>query len=104
MIPAMSTPFGRKLLVASIGVATVSYVACSNGDNTQNTGDAGKDSGKDTAGQVDAPMDNQAMDAPVANLVAPPPPDANGDTTDSEVFDAPVANLVAPPPPDSGAG
>ncbi len=85
---------GRKLLVASVGVAAVSY-ACSSGSG--DTGGA-KDAGKDTneldqvsnlvapdAGEEDASM----MDV-VANLVAP---DAAEDT--SVPLDV-VANLVPP--------
>ena len=64
----------RKLLVASIGVAAVSYGACS-GDGTDN----------DT----------------VANLIAPPE-DAGVEASKDGANDAPVtldvvANLIAPP-------
>jgi hypothetical protein len=58
---------GRKLLVASLGVAAVNYVyACNNGTTTPN--DGGKD----------APME-----AIVANLV-PPPQDGGVDTGTSD--------------------
>jgi hypothetical protein len=54
---------GKKLLVASIGVATISYVACSTSTTTT---DAGADA---------------AADGPVTsgNLMPPPPIDAGDD-------------------------
>ncbi len=84
---------GRKLLVASLGVASVSYVACGSTDLSSNTKDAGGD-----GIASDAPADNFV----VGNLVGPadatidrrPPPE-----------DAPVDQLVAnlvPPPFDAG--
>jgi hypothetical protein len=87
MLPRTNARRGRKLLIASIGVATMSYVATSCGTTT-------------------GPADGRAdvmNDIPVANLVAPPvdvqgqdgqPQDVqHHDTRD----DFPVANLVAPP-------
>jgi hypothetical protein len=75
---------GRKLLVASIGVAAVSYVAC--GTNTvANLAPPPQD------GATDTPKDNNGqdvMDALVANL-APPPQDAGIDANDATV-DAPT--------------
>jgi hypothetical protein len=66
---------GRKLLVASLGVAAVSYVAC--GTNpVANLAPPPGDSGKDV------------IDALVANL-APPPQDSGIDAKDSTV-DAPA--------------
>jgi hypothetical protein len=61
---------GRKLLVASLGVAAVSYVGCGDNDNNPT----------------------------VANLVAPPPGMDSGDAKDDmgSLLDV-VANLVAPP-------
>ena len=66
---------GRKLLVASIGVAAVSYVAC--GTNTvANLAPPPGDSGKDSP-----------MDALVANL-APPPQDSGIDADATTTSDA----------------
>ena len=60
---------GRKLLIASLGVAAVSYVGCSDDDRNPT----------------------------VANLVGPPPPtDSGKDAKDGSLLDV-VANLVAPP-------
>jgi hypothetical protein len=70
----------RKLLVASLGVAAVSYVACGRTDTVVDNGDAG--TAKDGAIK-DAPLDQI-----VANLVAPP---------EDAPLDQLVANLVAPP-------
>jgi hypothetical protein len=53
----------RKLLIASIGVAAVTYVACG-GDDSTSTGDAGHTTG--AGGEIGA------GGAVVANLVAPP--------------------------------
>ncbi len=112
---------GRKLLVASIGVAAVSYVACSGSTNSENgvKSDSGTDSGgiggavgnlvgPDTgtggtggsAGLADAADDNVSVFDVVANLVAPDVgiPDAQDDNL--SFFDQ-VANLL--PPPDGGA-
>ncbi len=71
---------GRKLLVASLGVAAVSYVACgsSNKDTVANL----------VAPPADAAADTQSFDV-VANLVAPP---TDGQVTGLDV----VANLMAP--------
>jgi hypothetical protein len=75
---------GKKLLVASIGVATISYVACSTGSTTT---DAGADA---------------AADGPVTsgNLMPPPPVDASEDVKP----DVPPTsgNLMPPPPIDAG--
>jgi hypothetical protein len=54
---------GRKLLIASIGVAAVSYVACSGDDSTPST-DAGQTTGSSGATGFGGDV--------VANLVAPP--------------------------------
>jgi hypothetical protein len=63
---------GRKLLVASLGVAAVSYVAC--GDST---------SGNLVATPYDASSDvaKDAIDEQVSGNLAPPP-DAGFDATD----------------------
>jgi hypothetical protein len=77
---------GRKLLVASLGVAAISYVACT---TSQPSLDGG--SGADAAADAKA-------DGPVTsgNLMPPPPVDA--------AADAPVTsgNLMPPPPVDGG--
>lgn len=68
----------RKVLVASVGVATVSYIA---------------------SGAVACGSEHQNVG--VANLVGPPPmTDAAVDARDASPT---VANLVAPPPPTSDA-
>jgi hypothetical protein len=54
---------GRKLLIASIGVAAISYVACG-GDDSTSTTDGGSTTG--ASGHMGA------AGAVVANLVAPP--------------------------------
>jgi len=78
---------GRKLLVASVGVAAISYVACT---TTQTSGNL-------MAPETDAAADAEP-DAPVTsgNLMPPPPVDAGPD--------APVTsgNLMPPPPVDGG--
>jgi hypothetical protein len=99
----------RKLLVASVGVATVTYVALTSSCGSNPT----------VANLVVPPAD-ASEDFPVANLVAPPADGSdqfrdatngadatNGDaTTDAKrdavsdhsvIDDFPVANLVAPP-------
>lgn len=102
---------GRKLLVASLGVAAVSYVAC--GGNTTSTSgnlmppEAGADHPQqfDVVGNLVAPGDAakdhvSALDV-VANLVAPPVDASDaGKAGDAQqefsVFDV-VANLAIPP-------
>ena len=77
---------GRKLLVASLGVAAVSYVACG-GDNT---------SGNLVAQPYDASSDvaKDAVDEQVSGNLAPPPDasfdaaDAGGDATTDGATDA----------------
>ncbi len=89
----MSVPrrrLGRKLLVASIGVASVSYVACGSSDISNGTGDGGvnKDATDEhVVGNLAGPADGNFVDR------TPPPEDAPVDQL--------VANLV-PPPSDSG--
>lgn len=82
---------GRKLLVASVGVAAISYVACT---TTQTSGNL-------MAPEVDASAEEDAQpDALVTsgNLMPPPEADARAD--------APVTsgNLMPPPPVDAGDG
>lgn len=78
---------GRKLLVASLGVATLSYVACTTSPSS---------------GNLMFPDGDAAADGPVTsgNLMPPPPPDGAADAKP----DAPVTsgNLMPPPPPDAG--
>jgi hypothetical protein len=77
---------GRKLLVASLGVAAISYVACT---TSQTSPDGGSD--------ADAAADANA-DGPVTsgNLMPPPPVDA---AADAQVTSG---NLMPPPPVDAG--
>jgi hypothetical protein len=104
-MPIRSRP-GRKILIASIGVATLNYVgvACG-GSESGGAKDAGSDQLQTTGNlapppPVDATTDQTGLDVieefPVANLVAIPPGDA--------MDEFPVANLVAPPPMDAGKG
>jgi hypothetical protein len=98
---------GRKLLVASIGVATLNYVGlqCGGSTTTSNETEAGSDAvsefpvGNLAPAPHDAPSGADAVsghadardaidDFPVANLVAFPP---------DAIDDFPVANLVAFP-------
>jgi hypothetical protein len=91
----------RKLLVASLGVATMTYVGVQCGGSTDDSSDGGV-----VQPGADAKKDGVSADAvddfPVANLVAPPVDAANDkeDVADAQ-DDLPVANLV-PPPPDAG--
>jgi hypothetical protein len=69
---------GRKLLIATLGVAAVSYVGCSSSGSVAERSEAG-----------DAAADGSPLDV-VANLVAPDVGTDNGSLLDV------VANLVAP--------
>jgi hypothetical protein len=82
----------RKLLVASFGVATMSYVASCGSTTTTATGDGGAQDGpaQDALAQ-DGKQPDVIDDFPVANLVAP---DTGFQDT---IDDFPVANLVAQP-------
>jgi hypothetical protein len=86
---------GRKLLIASIGVATLNYVGVSCGGN-ETSGNLAPppptDASRDVAAH-DGPSDSQTIDDfPVANLAAMP------DVSPADVLDDfPVANLVAMP-------
>lgn len=67
----------RKLLVASLGVASVSYVAATSGCSSETSGnlvgpipDASSDGQKDSA-PGDATSDEPNLNDVVANLVAP---------------------------------
>lgn len=90
----------RKLLVASVGVATLNYLgtgatACSGkvvDSATQRVGDAGHDARPPTP-----------PTATVANLLAPPPPMPTVANLMAPPPMPTVANLMAPPPvPDAG--
>lgn len=99
MVPPAAPPptrKGRKLLVASIGVATMAYVGanCGGSENVvANLLAPPVDASKDTANPVKDAAPDLVDDFPVANLVAPPV-DARAIDV---VEDFPVANLVAPP-------
>jgi hypothetical protein len=95
-------PIGRKLLVASIGVATFNYVGVSCGNSSTTGNPQGDASYNDIAvGNLAAPLDaakdathhDAIDDFPVANLVAQP----------DAIDDLPVANLVAVPEAGSDA-
>lgn len=78
------TPRRRKLLVATVGVATVSYAMALAACGKENT---------PVSGNLPAPPPPDTATSPVSgNLVAPTPPDA--------AAPSPVTgNLPAPPPP-----
>ncbi|MET0411842.1 MAG: hypothetical protein ABW217_11135 [Polyangiaceae bacterium] len=77
----------RKLLIASIGVATIDYITACSG--------RAEDVVVVVANLMPPPYEmGVGGNGTVANLVAPPP----------GVAGATVANLVAPPPPPPGAG
>ena len=81
---------GRKLLVASIGVASVSYVACGRSDtSTFNDNDSGVDGS------------SGGFDGPTGNLAAPQDVFVDQNPPEDAPFDQIVANLV-PPPHDAG--
>lgn len=80
---------GRKLLVASLGVAAISYVACGTDATSGNLAPPPDAGGKDTSADVIEEMIS-------GNLA--PPPDAGPDSSDSG--DAGDGGLVG----DSGKG
>lgn len=97
------TLLARKLLVASLGVATVSYVGCA--DSSSNTGDGGNAAQGPDGNLMAPPPDAQddVTTGPVGNLMAPPPPDATDAPSEPadapfDVFFGPEGNLMAPPP------
>jgi hypothetical protein len=95
---------GRKILVASLGVATMHYVISCGSSTTTSEGDGGGD-----GSALDSPVGNLGPtpdahtndtidETPVANLVAA---DVSHDTNSTDTIDeTPVANLVVAP--DSG--
>jgi hypothetical protein len=91
----------KKLLVASIGVATVSYVACS---NTETSGNLAAPPGSDAAS--DAPTDAFFGAETSGNLVAPPPPDASADAAKDGAADgapdAPIGDATVADAPGGG--
>jgi hypothetical protein len=99
----------RKLLVASVGLATITYAvaqtACSSSSSTTGlTGDDAGDGAPPTSGNLPSPPDDGAVVdfdgfATSGNLAAPPPMDA-GDH--KEAGDAGIADADAGPPADSG--
>src|SRR6478609_6345756 len=78
---------GRKLLIASVGVATINYVAACGGET----------SGGADGGQAGATHSTGGYTS--GNLVAPPPAGAGGTVAGGGYTSG---NLVAPPP--AGAG
>ena len=75
---------GRKLLVASLGVAAISYVACGTETTSGNLAPPPGDGGKDAVVDVsnDAIID-VAADMTSGNLA--PPPDAGPDANDGGI-------------------
>lgn len=86
--PPRRRHLGRKLLIAAVGVATISYVACNSTTTSGNLvappEDAQVDSGTDASADApdtaaaDVALDRMAMSG---NLIAPPP-DAGPDGAD----------------------
>ncbi len=79
---------GKKLLVASLGVAAVSYVACSGEVASTDAG----------AGGADAAADRLVSSG---NLI-PPPIDATPPRDAAPDVPPTSGNLMPPPPPDAG--
>jgi hypothetical protein len=101
----MSTPkrvIGKKLLVASIGVAAISYAACTPTEEV--TGNPVAPAVDASAGPADTGIDAKD-DALISsgNLVAPLPDDAGPDAKDATDEDAFIGSGNLVPPPDSGA-
>ena len=95
----------KKLLVASIGVATVSYVACS---NTETSGNLVAPPGSDAASDApaDAISDVFFGGETSGNLAPPPPPqgtpDAAKDGTADGAPDAPAGDAAVADAPGGG--
>jgi hypothetical protein len=105
-MPVRDRP-GRKVLIASIGVATLNYVAVSCGGNTSLGSSFDSGGSTDTGTLLDTGIDQFQV---VGNFAPPPPPsDATADAIDDFAVDNllasppdaidefPVANLVVPP-------
>lgn len=101
--------YGRKLLVATVGLATVSYVvACGGNVSTEEKSDAGADVRDDvTSGNLVAPdTGTPPPDVTSGNLVAPDTgsvdaePEDTGPEDTAPPFDVSSGNLV---PPDTGS-
>lgn len=95
--------YGRKLLVATVGLATVSYVvACGGNVSTEEKGDAGADVRDDvTSGNLVAPdTGTPPPDVTSGNLVAPDTGVDTGPEDTAPPFDVSSGNLV---PPDTGS-
>ncbi len=75
---------GRKLLVASLGVAAISYVACGTDGTSGNLAPPPSDGGKDVVAD--------AIDEMITGNLAPPP-DAGADAADGSTTDAGDAGL-----------
>jgi hypothetical protein len=94
MTGPIQTRTKKKLLVAAVGVASVSYVGCSsNMTTTANLMVPSQDASSDAEGDAFISSGNLVIVAPDS------PPDAPADATD-DMF-VTTANL-APPPSDAG--
>ncbi len=72
---------GKKLLIASIGVAAISYVACGTEAVSGNLAPPPQDGGKDAVAD--------AIEEMISGNLAPPP-DAGPDATDASANDATI--------------
>lgn len=81
-MPSPKRAQGRKLLIASIGIATVSYLGCSNETNPPVSGNLmpPSDAGKDGQGGGSASSSSSSSDAssssgkpPTSGNLVPPP-------------------------------
>jgi hypothetical protein len=95
----------KKILVASLGVATVSYVGCADSGSSSDGSDGGSAAQGPDGNLMATPDATDDFVQVVGNLMATPPPDATdsadapGDATDAP-FDAIFGadgNLTAPP-------
>ena len=84
-MPRPRQPLGRKLLIASIGVATLNYAGVHCGGST--TGPGNPDAASSSGVAHDGAASDAVEDFPVANLAQFP----------DVIDDFPVANLVAFP-------
>ncbi|HXN33804.1 MAG TPA: hypothetical protein VN894_18170 [Polyangiaceae bacterium] len=104
------TRTARKILVASVGVATVSYVSAGTACSSSSSSPASEPTLDGATTNDGAPTEDVVFTGPEGNLMAPPPQDAQGDVaTDApeDVLDldhvsyGPEGNLMAPPPADA---